>query len=111
MVYFSSGDNNVYALNASTGAKLWTYATGAIALLSSPAVANGVVYVGSDEKGQGDGGICYSNCGSVYALNASTVVSNILCKRRFWFGVWKYSAAVEAVRMWEACFAFHICIA
>ena len=28
VVYVGSEDNNVYALNASTGAKLWSYATG-----------------------------------------------------------------------------------
>ena len=47
MVYVGSGDGNVYALNASTGAQLWSYPTGTS--LSSPAVANGVVYVGSND--------------------------------------------------------------
>ena len=46
------------AFNAATGAVVWTYTTGS-AVFSSPAVANGLVYVGSfDDK--------------VYALNAST---------------------------------------
>jgi outer membrane protein assembly factor BamB len=58
VVYVGSGDDKVYALNASTGALLWSYTTGN-AVLSSPAVANGVVYVGSDDD-------------KVYALNAST---------------------------------------
>ena len=43
MVYvgsFDGGDNNAYALNASTGALLWSYATG-----FTPVVANGVVYI------------------------------------------------------------------
>jgi PGF-CTERM protein len=53
-----SYDHNVYALNASTGAKVWNYTTG-LMVLSSPAVANGVVYVGSDDN-------------NLYALNAST---------------------------------------
>jgi hypothetical protein len=57
-VYIGSEDNNVYALNASTGAKLWSYTTGSV-VNSSPAVANGVGYVST-------GG------GNVYALNAST---------------------------------------
>jgi len=40
------------------------------------------------------------------------VVSNILCKRRFVVLALGHSAAaVEAVRMWEAFFALHICIA
>jgi outer membrane protein assembly factor BamB len=45
VVYVGSYDNNVYALNARTGAKLWNYTTGAL-VYSGPAVANGVVYVG-----------------------------------------------------------------
>ena len=48
----------MYALNATTGAKLWSYTTGEL-VDSSPAVANGVVYVGSYDH-------------NVYALNAST---------------------------------------
>jgi outer membrane protein assembly factor BamB len=58
VVYVGSRDNSIYALKASTGAKLWSYQTGG-PVDSSPAVANGVVYVGS-----------YDN--SVYALKAST---------------------------------------
>ena len=46
VVYVGSGyGNSVYALDASTGAFIWKYPTGAVQ--SSPAVANGVVYVGS----------------------------------------------------------------
>jgi hypothetical protein len=55
-VYRASG-NKVYALNASTGVKLWTYVIGT-ASVSSPSVANGVVYIGGGSN--------------VYALNAST---------------------------------------
>jgi outer membrane protein assembly factor BamB len=58
VVYVGSFDSKVYALNASTGAKLWSFTTGN-AVYSSPAVANGVVYVGSEDN-------------KVYALNAST---------------------------------------
>jgi len=48
-VYVGSEDNNVYALNATTGAKVWSFTTGS-SVYSSPAVANGVVYVGSDDN-------------------------------------------------------------
>jgi outer membrane protein assembly factor BamB len=41
VVYVGSWDHNVCALNAESGVRLWSYTTG------SPAVANGVVYVGS----------------------------------------------------------------
>ena len=47
VVHIGSGDYNVYALNASTGVKLWSYAPTGAGVYSSPAVANGVVYVGS----------------------------------------------------------------
>jgi outer membrane protein assembly factor BamB len=49
VVYVGSGDNNLYALGATTGALLWKYTTGG-AVESSPVVANGVVYVGSKDN-------------------------------------------------------------
>jgi len=56
VVYISSSFGpNLCALDASTGAKLWSYDTGPAS--TSPAVANGVVYV---------------SAGILYALNAST---------------------------------------
>ena len=58
---------SVFALNASTGVELWSYTTGAV-LYSSPAVAGGVVYVGSQASYPSD------TIGSVSALNASTGV-------------------------------------
>jgi outer membrane protein assembly factor BamB len=48
VVYVSSQDNNVYALNASTGALLWSFTI--MHGISSPTVANGMVYVGSGAK-------------------------------------------------------------
>jgi outer membrane protein assembly factor BamB len=48
VVYIGSHDDNVYALNASTGAKLWSYTTG-LFVDASPAVANGVVYIASED--------------------------------------------------------------
>jgi len=58
VVYVGSDDANLYALNATTGAKVWNYTTGGI-VFSSPAVANGTVYVGSWD-------------GHLYALDAAT---------------------------------------
>src|SRR5208283_5840006 len=58
IVYVGSGDNKVYALDASNGKVIWNYTTGG-EVASSPAVADGIVYVGSYD-------------GKVYALNAMT---------------------------------------
>lgn len=55
-VYIGSGDQNVYALDAGTGALRWTFATGDV-VHASPAVAGGVVIIGSWDR-------------NVYALDA-----------------------------------------
>ena len=60
VVYVGSDDNKMYALNAATGTKEWSYSTGG-SVVSSPAVVNGVVYFGSEDD-------------YVYALNAATGV-------------------------------------
>ena len=53
-----SGD--FYAINAQTGTQVWTYKTGSAPIYSSPAIADGVVFVGS-----------YTD-GNVYAFDASS---------------------------------------
>jgi len=58
IVYIGSLDGNVYALDANTGAKVWSYKTEYF-WPSSPTVANGIVYVGSSDH-------------NIYALNAKT---------------------------------------
>jgi outer membrane protein assembly factor BamB len=45
-VYFGSGDGNVYALDAASGALKWKFMTGNV-VHSSPAVSDGTLYVGS----------------------------------------------------------------
>ena len=45
-VYFGSGDGNVYALDAGSGALKWKFKTGDV-VHASPAIANGVVFIGS----------------------------------------------------------------
>jgi outer membrane protein assembly factor BamB len=46
VVYFGSGDGNVYALDAASGALRWKFHTGDV-IHASPALADGVLYVGS----------------------------------------------------------------
>jgi len=55
-----SDDNNVYCLNAATGALVWNYETGN-SVYSSPAVVNGVVYIGSHDA-------------NIYAFGPPTIV-------------------------------------
>jgi outer membrane protein assembly factor BamB len=45
-VYFGSNDGNLYALDASSGQKKWSFQTGDM-VQSSPAVDDGIVYFGS----------------------------------------------------------------
>ena len=45
-VYFGSGDGNVYALDAATGALKWKFHTGDV-VHASPAIADGKLYIGS----------------------------------------------------------------
>lgn len=56
VVYFGSGDGNIYALHTNTGAQLWKFKTDGI-VHSSPALYSGKVYVGSWDR-------------NVYALDA-----------------------------------------
>ena len=58
MVYFGSGDGNVYAVDATTGLLQWKFPTKDV-VHSSPAVAGNTVYVGSWDS-------------SLYALDAQT---------------------------------------
>ncbi len=48
IVYFGSDDMKAYALDASTGAKLWDYTTGGL-LHGSAVVAEGLVFIGSSD--------------------------------------------------------------
>jgi outer membrane protein assembly factor BamB len=62
-VYVGSQDNNLYAINATTGAQVWKFATGNSITSSSPAVVNGAVYVGSTDD-------------YLYSINATSGVQN-----------------------------------
>ena len=58
VVYFGSGDGNVYAVDAASGDAVWKFKTGNV-VHASPAYAAGVVYVGSWDS-------------YLYALDAAT---------------------------------------
>jgi outer membrane protein assembly factor BamB len=58
VVYVAANDDSVYALNAETGAELWSYTAG-YHFYSGPAVANGIVYAGCQDS-------------NLYALDAHT---------------------------------------
>lgn len=45
-VYFGSGDGNIYALDASSGALKWKFHTGDV-VHASPAIADGTIFIGS----------------------------------------------------------------
>jgi outer membrane protein assembly factor BamB len=49
VVYFGSGDGNVYALDAATGSEKWKFRTGDV-VHASPAVADGKVFIGSWDR-------------------------------------------------------------
>jgi len=65
VVYITSADGYLYALNASNGAKVWSYFTSPLRANapSSPTVANGVVYFGAE---------CNCTAGFMDAVNANT---------------------------------------
>jgi outer membrane protein assembly factor BamB len=48
-VVYAGATHHLYAVNATTGAELWGFSTASGFGTSSPAVANGVVYVGGDD--------------------------------------------------------------
>ena len=47
-VVYVGGNDNIYALNAYTGAKIWNYSISYTS--SSPAVSEGVLFIGADDN-------------------------------------------------------------
>jgi outer membrane protein assembly factor BamB len=76
LVFFGSGDHNVYALDARTGRRVWKFQTPDV-VHSSPAVANGMLYIG-----------CWD--GVLYALNERTGKL-----------AWKYATGVDATHFMQ----------
>ncbi len=65
VIYVGSNDGNVYAINTTTGTKLWSYSVGFGIVQTSPAVVKGVVYVGESIDAMS---------ANLYALDAKTGV-------------------------------------
>ncbi len=62
LVFVGSQDQSVYAFDAATGAKRWSFATTGEIWRSSPAVVDGALYIGSDDT-------------KLYALDAASGTS------------------------------------
>ena len=71
-VFIGSGDNNLYALDLKSGAKLWSFKTGD-AVEAPPLALNGRVFVGSHD-------------GNLYALDAATGTQ-----------IWKYTTGEKII--------------
>jgi outer membrane protein assembly factor BamB len=68
IIYVGSRDANLYAIDANTGIKKWSYSTNGISLeQSSPTVAHGVGYIGGWYDVP-----AFSRKGSLYAVDAGT---------------------------------------
>ena len=59
IVYFGSEDGKLYALNAASGATLWTAGSTFYGITTSPTIANGFVYIGDSN-------------GNLYVVSAKT---------------------------------------
>jgi outer membrane protein assembly factor BamB len=76
IVYVGSYDNNVYAIDATTGIEKWLFKVGG-EVMSLPTVSNGVVYVGSwDNNLYAIGGMSSSQVNSQTIASAQTVDIN-----------------------------------
>jgi len=53
VVYIGSNDKNIYAINLTSGSKIWNYTTSGW-VMSTPAYYNGTIYVGSGQWPQGE---------------------------------------------------------
>jgi len=71
IIYIGTGDGNICALSASSGKKIWNYTISTYIVRSSPAIAQDIVYIGSDE--------------ALYALDVATGVK-----------IWSYPVYVHS---------------
>jgi eukaryotic-like serine/threonine-protein kinase len=85
IVYISSYDGNLYALNAKTGEKIWNYHTTILGIGSSPTVDDGIVYVGSGDQNRYlyafnayNGGLLWIDYIGASATNSPTIVNGII---------------------------------
>ncbi|HVS05282.1 MAG TPA: PQQ-binding-like beta-propeller repeat protein [Candidatus Dormibacteraeota bacterium] len=77
VVYVGGDDQNLYALDAGTGAKLWSFSAGT-PIVNPPAVVNGVVYLGAgalNVLSASDGRQLWSGLATAAGVTASPAVS------------------------------------
>jgi hypothetical protein len=115
VVYVGTGDI-LYALDAATGAKLWSYTTGdgsrSSAISSSPAYANGVVYVG---RWDGKVDAIYANNGTnkwsfttgSWVFSSPAVVDGVVYVGSFDHNVYALNAATGA-KLWSYTTVFEV---
>jgi outer membrane protein assembly factor BamB len=79
ILYVGSVDGNLYALDATSGTKLWNYSTGNT-IDSSPAVYNGIVYVGAlgFYALNATNGEKIWNSSSDYIMSSPTIVNGVV---------------------------------
>ncbi len=96
MVFISSMDGSLYALDEKTGALRWSLATGG-SIYSSPAVSNGIVYVGSRNGGiyainEQTGGLAWGPYGnSNFAITSSPAVAD----GKVFYGTWCQASCID----------------
>lgn len=76
VIYFGASDNKTYALNASNGNLIWNHTFEQYEnMYSSPAIANGILYLGAETTGICEG--CAGDTSTLYALNITDNGSEI----------------------------------
>jgi outer membrane protein assembly factor BamB len=81
VVYVGGDDQSLYALDAGSGAKLWSFSAGT-PIVNTPAVVNGVVYLGAGALYAvfaSDGRQLWSGVGTAAGVTASPAVSGGRC--------------------------------
>ena len=91
VVYVSSWDGNVYALDAYTGAELWNHGYGS-AIIWTPTVANSMVYIGNIEALDASTGVKIWNYATGGGESVPAVVAGVAYIGSWDFNVYAFNA-------------------